>query len=92
VNSTLVSSVLAVLGVAGSGWGAHEYLTNTYADKPSVQVAQATAGFVLDRQMEAIISEIAFLERKPNLTPSEIERLRHLRDQLSTMRRVRSGK
>jgi hypothetical protein len=92
VNSTLIASLLTATTIAGGGWGAHEYLTSTYAEKGEVQVAQATAGFVLDRQMEAIIAEISFLERKPHLTPTELSRLAHLRQQLDTMRRVRAGK
>lgn len=88
----LVTSVVTAAGIAGAGWGAHEYLDSTFAHKNEVQVAQATAGFVLDRQMEALIAEIAFLERKPQLTPTEIERLRYLRSQLDVMRRVRAGK
>ena len=78
--------------VAGAGWGTHAYLTETFADRGSVQVAEAKADFVLDRQMGALISEIAFLERKRNPTPGELERLRFLRSQLDQMRRVRTGK
>jgi len=78
----------AAMAVGGAGFGAHEYLFNTFAEK----VAGAKVDFVLDRQMSAVSAEIGYLERKPNKTTGEIEQLRWLREQLEQMRRVRSGK
>jgi len=90
----LLLGLLGVLvtGLAFGGWGASEYLNAKYAARDAVLVAEAKADFVLDRQMEAIINEIGHLERKKAHTPSELERMRYLRDQLKTMRDVRRGK
>ena len=92
MNATIIASMLSAASIAGAGWGAHVYLSDTYAERGQVQLAGAKADFVLDRQMAAIIAEIAYLERKPNKTPGEIEQLRYLREQLDQMRRVRMGK
>jgi len=82
---------LAVALVVG-GWGAHVYVTETLASKDEVQVAGGKADYVLDRQMEATIKQIAYLERKGSLTPSEQAQLDYLRRQLQGMREVRAGK
>lgn len=92
MNTPIIASLLTAASIAGAGWGAHTYLTDTYAERADVNLAGAKADFVLDRQMAALIAEIAYLERKPNKTPGEIEQLRWLREQLELMRRVRSGK
>lgn len=83
---------MVVLGMAGGGWGASEYLRSSYASRDEVLVAGAKAEFVLDRQMETTINEIAYLERKGNLTNSELARLAYLRQQLEQMRKVRAGR
>ena len=83
---------MLVTGLAFGGWGASEYLNSRFAAREAVLVAEAKADFVIDRQMEAIINEIGYLERKKNPTPSEFERMRYLRDQLQQMRKVRAGK
>jgi hypothetical protein len=90
----LLLGLLGVLvtGLAFGGWGASEYLNMKYAARDDVMVAGAKAEFVLDRQMESTINEIAHLERKRNPTNAELERLRYLRQQLDQMRKVRAGK
>lgn len=92
MNTALLASLGAALSVAGAGWGAHTYLSETYAERGQVQLAGAKADFVLDRQMASLIAEIAYLERKQNKTAAEIEQLRWLREQLDQMRRVRAGR
>lgn len=74
------------------GWGAHEYLHDTFAERGAVLVAGAKADFVIDRQMAATASEIGYLERKQNKTQDDRDRLRYLREQYEQMRRVRSGR
>lgn len=81
-----------VAGLAFGGWQARDYIDTKLATKDQVRLAMAQAEFVLDRQMEAVISQIAYLERKSRLTPGEADQLRYLRQQLQEMRRVRSGK
>jgi hypothetical protein len=49
-------------------------------------------GFSTDRQIEATAAQIAYLERKPNLTATELNQLNYLRDQLRRLRQVRDGK
>ena len=88
----IAASVAAAISLAGAGWGAHEYLTHTYAERESVKVVELQAQFVLDQQIESIVKAIAHLERKRNKTPGEIEQLRYLREQLQIMRRVRLGR
>ena len=81
-----------VAGLAFGGWAARDYIDERLASKEAVIVAGAKADFVLDRQMEAVIAQIAYLERKPKLTPVEINQLNYLRQQLIEMRRVRAAK
>jgi len=97
----LMYSVLAVvvLGLAGGGWGAHTFVSEKLASKEDIavhtqdiEVAGGKADYVLDRQMESVIKQISFLERKRDMTPSEVEQLRYLREQLKIMRQVRAGK
>lgn len=83
---------MLVTGLALGGWGAHEYLYSKFAGKEEVLLAGAKADFVLDRQMESIINELAYLERKTNLTNAELVRLQYLRVQLEQMRKVRTGR
>ena len=82
----------AVAGLAFGGWAARDYIDERLASKEAVIVAGAKADFVLDRQMEAVIAQIAYLERKPKLTPVEVNQLNYLRQQLQEMRRVRAAK
>jgi hypothetical protein len=93
-STGLLVAILGTLvtGLAFGGWHIRDYLSNNVAMKEEVLVAAGKADFVLDRQMESTINEIAHLERKRNPTPSELERLRYLREQLQQMRRVRAGK
>jgi hypothetical protein len=92
MNSTLIASLLTATTIAGGGWGAHEYLTSTYAEKGEVLLAQAKVDFVLDRTMSATNREIGYLEAKPNKKQDDIDRLRFLREQVKDMERVRAGK
>jgi hypothetical protein len=85
------AGALAV-SVAGGGWGAHEYLFGTFAEKEPLQIAGAKVDFILDRQIASVAAEIGYLERKTHKTPSDLEQLRWLRHQLEQMRRVRQGK
>ena len=93
-STGLLVAILGTLvtGLAFGGWHVHDFMVTKLAMKEDVLVAGAKAEFVLDRQMESTINEIAHLERKRNPTPSELERLRYLREQLQQMRRVRAGK
>jgi hypothetical protein len=78
----IIKSLAAAATLAAAGWGAHEYLGQTYAAREDVKIAQATADYVLDRQMEALLAQIVFLERLPNKTQGQWEQLRYLRRQL----------
>lgn len=89
------SVVFGMATLVGTGWAAKEYVEWRLSEKAStdqVMVAGGKADFVLDRQMEAIIREIAEIERKPNPTRGEIARLNHLRTIYYEMQRVRTGK
>lgn len=90
--NTYTAVIASMLGIAGGGWGAHEYLHSTFAYKEAAQIAENKADFVIDQQMAALISQIAFLERKVNKTSGELQQLQYLRGQLDIMRKVRSGK
>jgi len=93
-STGLLVAILGTLvtGLAFGGWHIRDYLSNNVAMKEEVLVAAGKADFVLERQMEATINEIAFLERKGNLTNAELARLAYLRQQLDQMRKVRAGK
>ena len=88
----LIAGVMAVASMAGGGWGASEYLHSTFASREAVMVAGAKADYLVERREEALVREIAELERRRNLTPTEREHLRNLHGQLEEIRRVRKGK
>lgn len=92
MEKMVVGSIITAVTLAGSGWGAHEYLSNTYAPVGMVQVSGAKADYVLDIQLENLVRQAAFLESKSNKTPDEINQLNYLRKQIEDARRVRSGK
>ena len=81
-----------VTTLALGGWAARDYVDNNLASKDEVVVAGVKADFVIDQQMAALIAQISYLERKQRKTQDEINQLNYLRQQLETMRRVRSGK
>ena len=87
---SLVSAVM--LSTLGGGWYAHDYIDTHLATKEEVQLAGGKADFVLDQQMAALITQIAYLERKSSKTASERHQLDYLRQQLEHMRKVRSGR
>src|SRR3990167_10057631 len=87
---SLVGTV--VLGTAGGGWYANEYIHDKLASKESVQVAGAKADFALDKQMEATIAQINRIEGKKNKTREDLNQLDYLRQQLEIMRQIRRGK
>ena len=88
----MIKTLLLAGSLAGAGWGAHAYLETQYANKDLVLTMNQQTQFVMDRQMSALIKEIAYLERKENKTQSELEYLRWLREQLKELQRVKSGK
>lgn len=94
MTKTLFAGLLAasVSGLAFGGWAVRDYIANDLASKDEVRLAGSKVDFVLDRQLEALIAQIAHLERKPNKTAGEFEQLRYLREQLNLMRKVRTGK
>jgi methionine-rich copper-binding protein CopC len=92
MTKEIVAGILGVLSVAGGGFGAHEYLTSTFADKESVELAGAQVQFVLDEQIASLVSQIAVLEKKRNKSPEEINQLDYLRKRLEHVRAVQRGK
>lgn len=88
----MIKELTVAATIAAAGWGAHEYATTTYASSTNLSVAQAQIQFILDRQISALVREIAYLERKPNKTTEEWDQLRLLRQQLQELRRVRNGR
>ena len=55
-------------------------------------VAESKANVALDRQMEAVIAQIARLEAKQNKTADDRDQLRYLREQLKNLRKIRAGR
>lgn len=92
MTKELIAGAVALAGVAGGGWQANEYLHRTFASQEAVMVAGAKADYLVERREEALVREIAELERRRNLTPTEREHLRNLRAQLDEVRSVRKGK
>ena len=87
---SLVGTV--VLGTAGGGWYANEYIHNNLASKEAVVVAGAKADFAIEKQMEATISQINHIEGKKKKTSEDLNQLDYLRKQLEIMRQIRRGK
>ena len=94
MTEKLLAGLLAIIvsGLAFGGWHLHSFISENLASKEDVQVAEGKADYVLDRQMEATVKQIAFLEKKPNKSPAELQQLDYLRRQLELMRQVRKGK
>ena len=81
---------LLLTALVGGGWYARDVLASL-ATKEEVKVAGGKADFVLDRQIETLVGQISYLERKPNKTSAELEHLRYLRQQLDQLKRVRGS-
>jgi len=88
----IAASVAAAISLAGAGWGAHEYLTTSYAERNFVLVMDQRQQYILELQIERIVKQIAHLERIPIKSPTELEQLRYLREKLSNIRRVQRGR
>lgn len=83
---------VGVMGLSGGGWYANDYIHNKLASKDAVLVAGAKADFVIDRQMESVISQINHIESKRKKTREDFSQLEYLRKQLEIMRQIRRGK
>ena len=81
-----------VMGTAGGGWYANEYIHDNLASKEAVVVAGAKADFAIEKQMEATISQINHIEGKKKKTSEDLNQLDYLRKQLEIMRQIRRGK
>ena len=88
--------ITGALGLLGFGFTGHEYLTRNYAPLEDVLVAESQLQYIYQRQEEAIVRQIAALEREQarlgKLTPAQMDLLNDLRAQLKEMREVRKGK
>ena len=87
--------IVSAIGIAGAGWSAHVYIADQLgakADKEYVIAMNARQQFYEDRQMSALVREIAYYEQKKDKKQSDWETLRWLREQLAEMQRVRRGK
>jgi hypothetical protein len=96
MTKEIVAGILGLASVAGGGFGAHKYLDSTYAEIEPVMVAGAQVNFILERQEEGLVREIAALEREQarvgRLTPTQRDHLEGLRKRLDELRQVRKGK
>ncbi len=92
--SILMWSLLGgvVLSLTGGGWYVRDFVATELASKDEVIIVAQKADFAIDRQMEAVIAQIAHLDGKAKKTPEEIEQLKYLRQQLELMRKIRRGK
>lgn len=83
---------LLVAGLAFGGWHARGYLADNFASKQEILLVGAQVDYLLDKQMEDLVAQIAALERKEHLTAGEINHLNYLRGRLENMRKVQKGK
>jgi hypothetical protein len=90
--NTYTAVIASMLGIAGGGWGAHEYLYSNFAPREAVLVAGGKADYLIQVQEESLVRQIAELERRPKITATERDHLNGLRKQLEEIRRVRRGK
>ena len=93
-STGLMVAILGTLvtGLAFGGWHLREYLANNVAMKEEVLVASNKADYLLERREEAIVREMAELERVKQRTPTQNSHLENLRRQLEEARKVRRGK
>ena len=92
MTKEIIAGVVALAGVAGGGWQANEYLHRTFARLEMVLVAGNKADYLMDQRIEELVAQIAWLERKRNKTPGELQNLEYLRDKLDRLRKVQRGK
>jgi len=92
IESVGIKIILAAGSFVAAGWGAHEYLTTSYAERNFVLVMDQRQQYILELQIERIVKQIAHLERIPIKSPTELEQLRYLREKLSNIRRVQRGR
>lgn len=83
---------LAITGMSSGGWYANDYIHTKLASKEAVVVAGAKADFVIDKQIESVISQINHIESKKKKTQEDLNQLDYLRKQLEIMRQIRRGK
>jgi hypothetical protein len=81
-----------VAGLAFGGWHLNGYIATNLASKNEVRAVTAKADILMDQRIEALVGQIAFLERKSNKTLEELNQLEYLRKQLEIMRDVQRGK
>jgi len=94
-STGLMVAILGTLvtGLAFGGWHVHDFMVTKLAMKEDVLVAGAKADYLIERREEAIVRQIAELERSPKeLTPTQRSHLENLRKELEEARQVRRGK
>jgi len=94
MTKTLVTGLLGVLvtGLAFGGWHVRSYLAENVASKQEVLLVGAQVDFLLDQQIESLVAQISYLEKKRNKSQEELNQLNYLRKRLDTMRKVQKGK
>ena len=87
---------VTIVGAIGAGvWTLHDTIATQddvshLSDK--IVIAGSKADIALDRQMEAMIAQIAHLQAKSNKTQEDLNQLNYLRQQLEILRKARAGK
>jgi len=88
-------TVVIVGAITGATWSVKSQIAtqdDVMALDEKIVIAGSKADIALDRQMEAMIAQIARIEQKPNKTRDDIEQLRYLRRQLEILRKARAGR
>ena len=88
-----VASAVAV--VAGSAWGAAQYINNEHAKlatRDSIEVASAQLDFLYDKQIESLVAQITRLNLKRNKSTEELRHLDYLRQELDRLKQMRAAK
>ena len=86
--STLYTIIGVVTALSGSGYAASQVL-ELKADRADLLVVASQTDFVQSKQIESTYEQIILLDAKKNKTPTELEKLRYLREELERQKAVR---
>lgn len=81
----------AMLTVAASTWGAHEYLTRTFATVDKVLLVGIKADIALDARIASLRKEYDELKRKPNKNAEDLQDLDYYRKQIDYLKKLQRG-
>jgi len=91
MTTEVITGLIVVGSILGSGWGAHEYLQGRYATREAVELAGGKVDILLDARLELLIEQRAKLAEKKNKSSEDLRHLEYLNKQIDYLRAVQRG-